>query len=292
MFSAFAQDATYKSEVPAAPADSIGKKKASLKSYFSASVVCLSNAVFNGRKDSLVTPYITPTLGYYNKSGFFIDGSLSYLARLGSSRIDLSTIEAGYDFDAGNFDGEVSANKSFYSSSSTNVRSEIKGSVFFNGGYDLTYVKPTINAGINFGTKPDYLLAFGLEHTFYQLKDKFQVTPTFLANGSTQNYYQSYYNKRKAGAKKKNAGVTYDVSAGISGASQFKMLDYEFSLPLLYVVKKFSFILTPVYVLPVNPGLIVLQLKPETGNGNTITRSSAEIISNTFYCSFGVSYKF
>jgi hypothetical protein len=274
--------------------DTVAKKPVvtTSKSYFAAGLSYLSNSTYNGRKDSLVTPYITPMLGYYSKSGFFMDGSLSYLARSGSGRIDLVNIEAGYDYNIGNFDGEIVAAKPFYNSQSTNVKSQITGTLFASGGYDFTFIKPTINAGLNFSTKTDYVLSFGLEHTFYQLKDKFQFTPSFLANGSTQNYYGSYYNKRKVGGKKKKAGIVYDVTATVEDASQFKMLDYEFSLPLIYIVHKFSFILTPVYVLPVNPALITVTRKPETGTGNTITRTSLETISNTFYCSAGVSYKF
>ena len=261
------------------------------KSYFSASLSFLSNSVYNGRKDSANTPYITPMIGYYDKSGFFIDGSLSYLAKSGSGRIDLFNIEAGYDFNVGNFDGEVVASKPFYNSSSTNVKSQITGSLFASGGYDFTYIKPTFEAGINFGTKSDYVFSFGLEHTFYAAADKLQFTPGFLGNGSTQNYYGSYYNKRKVGGKKKNAGVIYDVTAGVEDASKFKMLDYEFSLPIIYIYKKLSFSFTPVYVLPVNPALIIVQLKPQNG-GATITRTSNETLSNSFYFSLGVTYKF
>ena len=269
-------------ETPAKPA---------AKSYFSANLSFLSNSVYNGRKDSATTAYITPMIGYYHKSGIFIDGSLSYLPKTGSSRIDLFNIEAGYDFDIGNFDGEISANKSFYNNSSTNVKSQINGSIFFSGGYDFTYIKPTVEAGINFGTMSDYLFGFGLEHTFYASGDKWQFTPTFMGNGSTQNYYGAYYNKRKLGVKRKNAGVIYDVTATVEDASRFKMLDYQFSLPILYICKKFSFSCTPVYVIPVNPAIVTVQLKPENG-GSTITKTSAETISNSFYFSVGLGYKF
>jgi len=284
VFSAFAQDTQ---------GDTTAQKPAiaPVKSYFSATLGFLSNSVYNGRKDSVATPYITPVIGYYHTSGFFIDGSLSYLSRAGSSRIDLFNIEAGYDFYLGNFDGEVAANKSFYNSSSTNVSSGITGSVFASGGYDFIYIKPTIEAGINFGSKPDYLMAFGLEHSFYRLKDKLQITPRFGANGSTQNYYGSYYSKRTARNKKKNNGVVYEVTASVEDAAAFKMLDYQFSLPVSYTInKKFTLSLSPVYVLPVNPALVTVQLKPLTGD-NTITRTTAEITSNTFYFSFGMSYK-
>ena len=273
-----------------APVDTAVAKKAG-KSYFSASLGFLSNSVYNGRKDSVATPYITPMIGYFDKSGFFIDASLSYLARSGASRIDLYNVEAGYGFNLGNFDGEIAANKSFYNSSSTNVKSQIDGSVFFSGGYDFSFIKPSIEAGVNFGSVSDYMLAFGLEHTFYAAGDKLQLTPSFLGNGSTQNYYGSYFNKRKIGGKKKNAGIVYNVSAIVQDAAKFKMLDYECSIPVSYTLNKYTFSLTPVLAVPVNPAVVVTTITPETG-GVTRTKTAQETISNSFFCSFGISYKF
>ncbi|MEP7278902.1 MAG: hypothetical protein ABI813_09690 [Bacteroidota bacterium] len=274
-----------------AQGDTTSHQPAPLKSYFSTTLGFLSNAVYNGRKDVSATPYITPMVGYYSKTGLFIDGSCSYLTKSGSSRIDLYNLEAGYDFYAGDFDGEVSAGKSFYNSNSNNVQSQIAGNITVSAGYDFTFIKPTIEGGINFGSQPDYLLGFGLEHSFYLLQDKLQFTPGAFANGSTLHYYGSYFNKRRIGGKKKNGGVVYDVTAGVDNPSRFNMLDYQFSLPVLYMMDKFSFSFTPVYVLPVNPALIVVQLKPQTG-GDTITKTSAEIISHTFYFSLAVGYKF
>ncbi len=298
-FCGFAQQDTIAKKIDSAvtklntPASDTAVKKAvsKSKSYFLGSLSYLTNSVYNGRKDSVATPYITPMIGYYNKSGFYINAALSYLARAGSGRVDLFNIEAGYDFYIGDFDGEVSASKSFYNSASTNVQASITGSVYFNGAYDLVYIKPTFEAGVIFGTNPDYVFNFGLEHTFYQLKDKLRITPTFSAYGSTQNYYGAYYDKRKMKTKKKT-DVTYEVTAGVEDASKYKMLNYEFSLPIRYTVKKkITFSIVPFYAIPVNPSIVKVELKPVNG-GNTITRSSAEVISNSFYCYFGLSYKF
>ncbi len=289
VFSAFSQDDT--TAPKAAPEDTTVPVKPAAKSYFSASLGFLSNSVYNGRKDSSATPYITPMIGYYHKSGLFIDGSLSYLAKAGSSRIDLFNIEAGYDFSLGNFDGELSANKSFYNSNSSNVKSEITGSTFFTGGYDFTFIKPTFEAGINFGTHTDYLLALGLEHTFYLADDKLQITPGLLGNGSTQNYYNAYYKNRKVARKRKTGNVVYDVTTLVEDASKFKMLDYECSLPVSYSFNKLTLSLTPVYAIPLNPAQVTTTLVPE-GGGTTKTKTVQETVSNSFYCSFGLSYKF
>jgi hypothetical protein len=41
-----------------------------------------------GRFDSITSPYIVPSIGYYDASGFFADASLSYLTNR-ENRIDL-----------------------------------------------------------------------------------------------------------------------------------------------------------------------------------------------------------
>src|ERR1035437_9690808 len=59
------------------------------RSFFQASFSYLSNAVYNGRHDFLTTPYFTLLIGYYNKSGFYVTGSMAYLHNALESRIDL-----------------------------------------------------------------------------------------------------------------------------------------------------------------------------------------------------------
>lgn len=264
------------------------------KSYGKFSSSYLSNSVFNGRKDSVTTPYLTPTIGYYDKSGFYITGALSYLSSAAASRIDLFNIEAGYDFNINKLDGEVTVFKSFYNSSSTNVKSEVSGGVASSFGYDLGFIHPTLLAGINLGKSTDFTAAFSLDHSFYAAEDKLEIVPSFLVNASTQHYYGNYYANRKyAKLKKKNGGtgIYYDITADLTDASRFKILDYEFSLPINYTVNKFTIGLTPAYALPVNPTIVTVNLKPSNGN-NTISKTFNEKLENTFFFTFELSYKF
>src|SRR5579863_8639251 len=159
------------------------------KSYFRVGVDYLSDNVYFGRKDSVASPYITPTIGYYHKSGFHINASGSYLAVSGNSRFDLFTIDAGYGFHSRKV--EVSANviQYFYNNDSYNVESEIKQNAILLFGYDFGFVKPVIMGIFNFGKKADYGGNFGLEHSFFAMDDKLSITPTVSTNASTQNYY-------------------------------------------------------------------------------------------------------
>jgi hypothetical protein len=260
-------------------------------SYGKLSLNYTTNSVYNGRKDSVAIPYITPVIGYYTQSGFFIEGSFSWLPASGS-RIDLFSMETGYDFSVNHFDGEIVASKNFYNGKSTNVRSEIQGGLGATAGYDFGFIHPSVQGQLNFGRSTDYTASFGLDHSFYLANDRLDITPSFLMNASTENYYGNYYSKRKYAGLKKSAGggAYYDITADLSDATRFKLLDYEFSVPVRYTVKSFTFGFTPFYALPVNPAVVTVTVK--SSNGGSASRAFTEKTGNSFYTSFEISYKF
>src|SRR5690348_14066239 len=73
--------------------DSLDEKKTS---YLKISGEYLSDNVYNGRKDSTVIPYLTPSVGYYHKSGLFLVASASWLST--EHRLDELTFQGGYSF--------------------------------------------------------------------------------------------------------------------------------------------------------------------------------------------------
>ena len=248
-------------------------------SYFKAAVTYLTNAVYNGRKDSLALPYITPSLGYYDRSGFYISGSLSYLSSSAASRIDLFSLTTGYDFTISHIvTGGVYASKDFYTGSSTSVRSETKGSLGGNLSYDPGVV--TLNGGINllFSDKTDVSVSGSLAHSFYfgDKENAWSIAPTLGVNLGTQNYYQAYIKNR---SKKKN-GSTGTVQVQ---DSKFTVLDYELSLPIAYDASKWGIFFTPTYAIPQSP---VSYTAP--GGSSFVT----EKLENVFYAELGVYLKF
>ena len=259
------------------------------KSYFEAGLSYLSNNVYLGRHDSLKIPYLTPSFNYYNKSGFYAGTSLSYLTSAGNSRVDLVEIEAGYAFTKNKLSGIISADKDFYNSQSKNVRAETKGSLNATLSYDLGFIKPSLQSGIVFSSTDDYYASFGLDHSFFFDDDNFEITPTFLINASTQNYYNSYLIKRKYKTKKKNQTVT-STKAYLPNTSQFKIMDYEFSVPLDYSLGKFIFDITPTASLPVNPNVVTTTVT--AASGTSVTRTKAEKLSSIFFWSAGITYSF
>jgi hypothetical protein len=274
---------------PIADATSATKKR----SYLMAGLSYMNDNVYLGRKDSVVLPYLTFDLGYYFKSGFFIDGAVNYLASSSQSRIDAVSISGGYSFTSKNYSGEASASKYFYSSQSTNIKSTVKSSVSYFNSYDFGFITPTLTAFLDFGKKTDVGGIFGLEHTFYALDDKLDFTPTFNVNVSTLNFYNNYYKtKRYTTTRKNKAPVTgvAKITGIVQNASTLKVLDYELSLPVEYQLGKFALNVNPVYAFPLNPS--VVQVTTTKANNTSTSKLVTEKIENTFFITVGVTYKF
>ncbi|MFL5740785.1 MAG: hypothetical protein ACJ75B_11245 [Flavisolibacter sp.] len=265
--------------------DSLEEKQVS---YFKFSGEYLSDNVYNGRKDSTAIPYLTPTVGFYHKSGLFLVASASWLST--EHRLDEMTIQGGYGFSKNKLEGEFSVEKSFYSNSSYSVTSEMSGDVSAYLGYDMGAIKTSFTGTYTFGSATDYGLSVGLEHSFSLFQDRAGITPTFTANASTQNAYNSYYQKRKYAKSRKGKVVAYDITADLQNINDFKIMDYEASIPLSYSINQFTFECTPTLAMPVNPNQVVLTIK--SSNGGSGKRTYTEHLGTASFVSLGISYKF
>jgi hypothetical protein len=278
------------------------KSKEEKSSYFRASANYLSNSVYYGRRDSLPYPYLTPSIGYYDKSGFSISGSVSYLMSSNESRIDLGTIDLGYDFEASDkFSGQLYASKSWYNQGSTNIKSDIKGNAGGMLSYDLNALQ--VNGGIDlaFANKMDIGLNLGVSHLFTigEEDDQFSIEPSFVTNWSTLHSYEGYIS-RKIGKRPGNilpAGANVTAVTNVQN-NKMTLLDYEFSIPLLYENKKIGVSLTPTFALPKNPIYTTTTVTTKLANGtqSSITKDSTpdseKTLSNNFYVELEFFIKF
>ncbi len=267
--------------------------KARKTSYFETGVSYLSNDVYLGRKDSSVLPYLIPVLSYYHKSGLYFSTFVNYLSSAEASRIDLVTLEGGYIFQAGNYDGQLNISKFIYNSQSTSVTSEIQANVGYQNGFDFGIIKSFLNLGLDFGPQIDYSASLGLEHGFSILNDKLEFTPGVCVNAGTQNFYDNYYkNKRYSNkGKSKTTGNTgTSVVGSVVNPSNFKILDYEASVPFSYTIRKLVLNFTPSYAIPLNPGLINVTTK-QSGGGSS-SQTTTEHLTNSFYMTVGFTFKF
>ena len=271
-------------------------------SYFKFSGSYLNNALYNGRKDSLLTPYINPSVGYFDKSGFYISGSISYLATSAASRIDLFAFDAGYDFDfTDKFSGTVYANKSFYNKASTAVKSDIKGSIGGSLSYDFDLLQLSAGSDITFSQKTDIAFNFVLAHAFYFGEEHkvFSITPSVSTNMSTLNFYEGYTN-RKVGKKanQANPNAASVTATTVVNNNKLTLLDYEVSAPFTYDAEKFGIFFTPTIAIPQNPiyTTTTTTIKLRNGTQSSVTQDSTlqseKKIENTFFFELGVYFKF
>ncbi|TWF42274.1 hypothetical protein FHW36_10229 [Chitinophaga polysaccharea] len=259
---------------------------------FSAGLEYLSDNVYAGRKDAARIPYLSAALGYYHKSGLYAEGALSMLMN-NSTRVDAGIFTAGYMFSQGNFEGEISASKFFYNTLSDNVRSEVKGDAHASLTYDFNgIIAATAEGYMNFGSKTDYLTKLALEHSFDLFNDRLNITPTVAANAGTQHYYDNYYNNRHLSpvvnvSKKKKQRQPPAVTADMSNASNFTVLDEELSLPISYTIhKRLSFSFEPTYAIPLHPAVLTL-----TTLATKESTVKVERLHNQFYWSLGITYE-
>ena len=272
------------------------------KSYFKFSASYLSNYVYNGRKDSITTPYITPSIGYFEKKGFSTSISGYYLTATNQHRFDFFSIDINYkhEFTDG-FSGSLMANRTFYNKSSTSLSSNIKGNLGGNLDYDFGFLELFVEGDALFSQKTDFALAIELEHEFVIKSgaDEFKITPTFDVNFSTLNYYEGYLNK-KLGKKmmQNNPNITSVNAITTVDNNRFTLLDYEFSLPMTYQTKQFVFFVTPTYAIPKNTiyTTTVTTTKLVGGVETVVTKNSTTTaereLKQNFFVEVGLYYKF
>ncbi len=268
---------------------SVKEKSSDNISYVLTDISYVNDAVFMGRRDSIAAPYVLPSIGYYDKSGFFADASLSYLTGSEANRVDLFLITAGYLFDSNKWSGGVSGTAYFYNEDSYNVQSEIVGDITGILTYDLKAFEVSLSASSYFNTNssPDFFGGLMLDRTFYSNGRNFLIDPTIAIYAGSQYFYQEYYSTSRLGNRKgqgKGSGVTepsVDTIVEIAEASKFNILNVELSLPLQYYHKSFIFSFTPALAIPQSSA--------------TITTEDAilsENLESVFYFSAGISYWF
>ena len=263
------------------------------KSHFQVNVVYESNDVYLGRADSTVLPLVTPEISYIFKSGFEIDFSVGINVAAPSPQVNSWTLDGSYSFNPGNYSGSVTLSWFNYSVNSGSVNASQNGSLAYNNSYDFGFIEPSLNLTWTFDSIPDYQVSFALQHEFDFLNNgNLSLTPTVTINGSTQQFYNSYYKKKRFTIPrpgKPPLPENVSISGEVLNSEQFQILDYELSAPINFTAGKWSFNYTPTYAIPVNPPDISLTVKT---NNQTLNKTYKQSLSNIFYSQLGVTYSF
>lgn len=261
------------------------------ESYILTDISYLNDAVFMGRRDSIGVPYIFPSIGYYDKSGFFVDASASYLVGSEENRVDLFLTSLGYTFSSEKLNGGISGTAYFFNEDSYNAKSSVLGDISGFLSYDFKVLEVSVMASTYFndGSSTDIFTGLMLDRIFYSNDKSFLINPSVTVYAGSQYFYQEYYSTSRLGNRKiKGQGQgsggsnsTVSTTVEIQEVSNFKILNVEFSLPLQYYHKQFIFSFTPVLALPQSSATI-------TTEDTVIT----ENLESSFYFSAGISYWF
>jgi hypothetical protein len=288
------------------------------KSNFSLHLNYSNDYVFVGRKDSITAPYLYFIAAYQHKSGFYANGSVSYLTKSDEGRVDLFLFDVGYNFKVHNFTGDFSVTKYFFNEESYNVLSEVDVTVSAMASYDFKVVDFTLAASTYFGgssSGTDFFLSSEIKHDFVTNNHKFQFSPNLGIYFGSQNFYESYYinNRYGDGERPKSNGSGNGSGNGSSNDSgngnnngsgtgtgatntnepliiselviqeseKFNLMAIELSLPIWYIHKSFAISFMPSLVFPFNEATIIVD--------DIVVN---EDLKETFYWMLGCSYKF
>ena len=273
----------------------------------------LSDNIYNGRKDSLPVPYITPSAAWHHKSGLYARTSASFLVSNYAQRLDLFNIEGGYEYEIGDhFNGSISANKPFYNSASVSVRSETKAEFNADFTWDIKSLF-TLNGGVGYmltSGPADVYFNSGLSHEFtFGEDDQWSIEPSFNANFGTRYYYDQYKQKRlvKTGKKKRvadssvivngNEKIVTTTTVTTVNPQKLVLLDNEWAVSFYYYTGSWSFYAIPTVTIPLNPAEYVTTVKTRTtfSNGssthNIRQTNSSETITNHFFIEIGIGLR-
>ena len=276
--------------------DSLQTSEDKEKSYFEVKTSYTNNYNFNGRINTTPVPFISPYIGYFNKTGFSISSSLYYSLAQNEQRIEFFLIDAFYDFEINKkLSIGAYANKTTYDKSSNLFSSSIKGYLGGYFDYDFKYFNITVENTLLFSNKTDIAIAPSIYREIDVFDDeKFIIKPTFLANFSSTNFYEDLL--QRGGIK--NHHNTIDVVTTVDD-KKIQIWDYEFSIPVEYNIKDFGIYAIPMVLFPQNPihttnTRTVYGVNDIIGQPTTIDSTPAyeRNLKTQFIIEFGAYYRF
>jgi len=201
-----------------------------------------------GRTDNEKSNAVLPTvLLQFDSAHVYVSGTAVLLNNKIQSFDYAGTVaEAGYKFGKQKgLGGNVYVNKFFYNTTQL-PQNALKAQTGLNLSYLDKIINITASGSAAFSDKTDFFASAGLNKNFRWRKNKqvFVVIPTVLVNAGTQNFTHAYYKGLET------PGVDWSEDYVAARSKEFNTLSYEFSVPLVYAIKHFYFIVTPTYVVP------------------------------------------
>lgn len=255
--------------------DSINPKKNQLIG----SVSYQNKLHYFGRTDSLQSSGLLPSIGFESKLGLYATSNFIFINNAATpTKYVGTTVEGGYRFpQTEHFNGNVFYTQFIYDNKSVLVQSALKSQTGINTAFTNKIVNINIGGDLKFSDKTDVGATFGLDHLFIINKGlknmAFAINPSVYVYAGTQNFSNTYQEQ-----KTNTLGLPYTQQT-TEKVTNFNILSYEVSVPVVFVTGKFNASITPAYVLPQN--LITVANNP----------SQSERGSNMFYATFSVGFR-
>ncbi len=263
----------------------------------------LSNYAYNGRVDSLKSPYQTTSATLNFASGLYLTGSANYLLESGQNRFDYFEFDLGYEYKLGEkLSGGVYGTKYFYSGNANLLNGNITSDIGATMNYDLGFLQFNNTFDLFFSNTSDFQYTPGFEKSFSiaNQNGNWNITPGISANLSTVNYYESVIDRRlnAKGPKGKLPNLPSVTNVTKVNNGGFKLLDLEITVPISYEIGKWGFTFSPTLAIPKNPVYTTsyITTTSATGSANVLTNNSTPYsernLKNTFFVQVGLSYTF
>lgn len=289
-------------------AQSIAKKytskDTSSKPVFTLQLDYLNNYLYNGRADSIASPYQITTASVNFGNGIYSNLIANYLLTPNEKRFDFFEFDLGYEYKLGKkISGEIYGSKYFYSNQSSLLNGDITSDIGATLNYDLGFFQFNNTLDLFFSGKSDFQYMAGIEKSFEfgQSNSKWDISPSIYSVFSTLNYYESVFTRKlnaQKGIKNTPAPTANIQSVTTLLDKGFKLLDMECSLPISYQTGAWSIVFTPTLAIPYHSIHTVTVNSTTLPNGsvnsNTIdsTPYSEKNLRNRFFFQLGVNYKF
>jgi hypothetical protein len=232
---------------------------------------------YYGRVDSLHSKALSPFAGIALKNGLYANANFVFIQNSLQSQYAATLLEGGYNFkdNKGHWAGNLSITGFFYRPDIDLVQSAIKETASASITHLNKVIDLTIGANVKWSDRADFGAQAGLDHIFripHVLGPEgiLVLDPSFNAYAGTQNFTQTYYEKKEL--------LLFPIGEQqvTVNSRQFTILAYEFSVPLVYRYRKFNLILSPAYIMPQH--LIIVPGQPaQSENGANLFYVTASV---------------
>jgi hypothetical protein len=249
------------------------------KPEFKLGVFYNSHLNYYGRTDSLKSSGFFPVAEVWFNKNLYINAAPVFVNNAAASFDYAGTVATiGYKFNHSNkFAGNIYLVKPFYETNSQLVQSALKAQFASTFTWINKLINITAGGDVKLSDNVDYGATAALDHIYrrdFRGNKVLVIDPTATVNAGTQQFTKTYY---KQSSFFFFPGVEQTVTQKVSN---FNILSYEFSMPVVYGMGKLQLILIPAYVIPQN--LVIVANRPDL----------SERGKSMFYGTIGVKMNF